>query len=220
MSLLSLLTFLALIAIGTLVVGGWFFITRGWTETLPDGREIRKGKIFRGWYFFWMKETAKPERIYYTGAQLKILYKQFKLSLGKKFSDLDLVIELHDAALQVTAWRKDREEKDKHILVGVYHQTREELMEVGESLGFRVHDKSNGFFALYKEFPAYRFPELVRHPLASCATCFASLYGSMFYWASVGIFAVRLPILALLFCWICFCLSLAVTLTAVAKKYN
>jgi hypothetical protein len=207
---LFLVAYLMLIIIGTLVVGGWFFVTRGSIETLPDGTRMQKGKIFRSWYFFWMQEKSPKRKIYYTGAQLRLLARQ---QLAPYFGWGNMVV--NDSSLE---------------LVG--GDFRKMIGQVENDLNIKflckgpVLDGDAQIYSIFREFTVYRFPEWVRHPLAQCATCFSSIYGSLFYWGMIPFLGrdlyswAQMPILAMIFFWVCFCFSLSIPLTALAKKYN
>lgn len=199
-----LLCYLLLLIFGTLTVAGWFFITRGFTETLPDGTVIRKGKIFRAWYFF-ITQSSDTERRFYQGKQLRAISKEIKQLIEMTGSGHLLAVHEGAVSLQLTN-------------PGI-------LQIITDQLDVQFMPKGDGYYSIYKDYPVYLFPEWVRHPLAVCATCFASVYGSLWYFLAVyfvgDIFWLfKMPTLAILFFWITFVLQLAVTLTAVAKKWN
>ncbi len=79
--------FLIITTLGALSVTGWFFITRGDEEILPDGSGKKVGKIFKGWYFFWTKEKKPKHRIYYRGDELDKLIAE----LRSNFPSIDFV---------------------------------------------------------------------------------------------------------------------------------
>lgn len=200
-ALLFILSYLGLIAMGTLAVGGWFFVTRGWTTTLPNGSVKKQGKIFKGVYFYFMQERG-TERIYYSGEELQ------------KIADI-IKAHLPEAIIKVFP----------STVIIQQQSIAEAVQSLCKQLGYEVLPKGDGYFAFYKEYPVYRFPEYIRDPLAKCATCFSSLYGSIFYWTAyllIGdyMFSWMRSGLAPLIFWIIFCFSLAIPLTALAKKYN
>jgi hypothetical protein len=215
--ILFMVAYLLMLIIGTLTVAGWFFITRGSTEILPNNNLLRKGKIFKGWFFFWMQEKHERSRIYYTGAQLRILVNEFKSQLRDKYNEC--AVTVHDASI-------DLRDMDPNNRKNMLAKLEAELQIKFSFKGYTDEGKTIASFSIYKEFIQYRFPEWVRHPLAQCATCFSSIYGSLFYWIVIHFLGedlyswARLPILAMLFFWVVFCLSLSVSITAVAKKYN
>ncbi len=85
---------------------------------------------------------------------------------------------------------------------------------------------SSTVYLPYKVYTNYVFPEIIRTPLAECATCFSSIYGSIFYWSAVALIEQKLfnwsniPWLAAIFFWGVFCFSLSVLNTALAKRFN
>jgi hypothetical protein len=202
---LFIVTYLGLIAIGTLVVGGWFFITRGEKITLPDGSIQKKGKIFRDWYFYFTQELPAPKQIYFKGKELKSLVKK----LNPYFNNL---VTVHEGAVSIL---NDKDFKEKNV-----------FSQVQEDFNIRFWPKGDGYYAIYREYPDYVFPEWVRYPMAVCATCFSSVYGSFFYWSTYPFIGkhlyswMEMPILASVIFWIVFCFSLSIPLTALAKKYN
>jgi hypothetical protein len=209
-ALIFALSFLGLIAIGTLVVGGWFFTTRGRITVLPDGTQKKEGKLFKFVYFYFMQELP-AEKIYYRGDELTKVASQMEDNLLRSLQHGARVI-VHPAAISIQLGGDD---------------AKKTLKREAKQLGVSVLDKGDGYYALYKEYPQYLFPEWVRDPLVKCATCFSSFYGSLFYWSTYPFIGkhlyswMEMPILAsaLLF-WVIFCFSLAIPLTALAKKYN
>ena len=65
-----LTSYFLIVILGSLTVTGWFFITRGTKELQPDGTVKEKGKIFKGWLFFWNKTRESKKRYYYNGRAL------------------------------------------------------------------------------------------------------------------------------------------------------
>lgn len=197
-------TFTFMIIIGSLLVTGWFFITRGFEQIMPDGNIYRYGKVFKGWYFFWNKKKIEKQKIYYTGKQLS------ELVVNLQRNDA-LKIQLYGNAIRIGTGN------------GI---DVENLYTSSVSHGFKVFDKGDNVFALYKEYDDYVYPWWVRDPLANCATCFASLYGTIAYWTFIALSKESLfywsshPVIASITFWVAFCLSIAVINTALAKKFN
>lgn len=210
--------FTLITVLGALAVTGWFFITRGKIQQLPDGSIKKTGKIFKGWYFFWTMEKKAKKKVFYTGSALKkVVYELnnsyrkyiFKISVDEKYM---LIFPQPGAAF------------DKPDILTM-------LQEIEYKWSFKINSNSQSkeyvTVAPYEEHPQYIFPSLLRDPLAVCATCFASIYGSIFYWAVIlnakCLFAWTWPahiLLMKIFFWIALCLSLAVLNTALAKKFN
>jgi hypothetical protein len=201
--------FLILILIGTLTVTGWFFITRGRKEMLPDGTLISKGKIFKGWFFFWTRTKGK-EVVFYKGDQIVQLYRLYQIEYpGNPYN-------LHSGGNSFIVGIRDR---DRYLSL-----LKNDLPQIEERLGCKI-DLKQEVLSLYKLYDRYVFPWWVRDPLAVCSTCFASIYGSIFYWSVIllanDLFAWTEHIFfAKIFFWVAFCLSLAVCNTALAKKFN
>lgn len=204
--------FLIITAFGTLAVTGWYFITRGDEETLPDGSKKRTGKIFMGWYFFWTKEKSRKKKIFYQGEQLQKLVAELRSNY--------LILDFDTDGFHFTVTVQPGKEAAATD-ISSYINDIEKKWDI-KIKGF------NGLkhFKAYKEYPEYVFPELVRTPLATCATCFSSIYGSIFYWGAVSLVQQKLfdwsyiPWLAAVFFWGVFCFALSVLNTALAKSFN
>lgn len=200
--------FILLIIAGALAVSGWFFVTRGWKETLPDNTEKKYGKIFKNWFFYWTKEKGVPKKVYYQERELAMLL--------VKIVDLypDQHYQLNGSSITINS--------------GVPGEASTIAASAAIKLEIEVEMKegTQNEYNFFQKFPQYVYPEWVRYPLAVCATCFSSIYGSIFYWAFVAMPSQNVfewsahPVIASILFWIAFCLSLAVVNTALAKKYN
>ncbi len=203
-------SFIMIIIIGSIVVTGWYFITRGNEQVMEDGSIHRYGKIFMSWYFFWNRKKNTKENIFFNDEHLRELYSHIDKKIISQFKQVGHFLVVQENGL-TASWKSDFE----------YHH-KVKLMLFGE--------EGEGVYRVFKEYDEYVYPSWVRDPLASCATCFASIYGSLFYWlliaiceagGDVNLFAwCFIPKLAAVFFWIYFCLCLAVVNTAIAKKYN
>ncbi len=220
MNPLQFLTFFLLLTIaGTLAVTGWYFITRGEEETRPDGSKKRVGKIFKGWYFFWTREMPLKKVVFYKNEELQKLLKELSdnypylvfTTIGETW------FKIIDPAYD---YYQDKVQKVAPLIAKL-------LPEMAEKWELKIMEQSALHnFEAYKLYPQYVFPEWVRSPLAECATCFASVYGSAFYWLVIAM--VKEPLFAwsngcgvtAIFFWIVFCLQLAVLNTALAKRFN
>lgn len=199
-----LITYFLFVGLGTLTVSGWFFITRGREEKLPDGSIQKKGKIFKGWYFYFTR-IESVSRIFYSGAELEKLYCEY-LSLFPK-NDYGIIKSEGNEYLIIE--KKDADFSDLFIKFG------------------KKFVKTESIIRFYEEKNNYRFPEWIRDPLAVCATCFSSIYGSIFYWSVITLSCdaklfswAANATAAVVFFWVFFCMSLAVLNTAIAKKFN
>lgn len=200
--------FFALLFIGSLAISGWFFITRGEEIVLEDGKKRRTGKLFRGWYFFWMKKRSCKKVIFFDDDHAFELYMKVrdKFVIGKDKYDLTPVNGF---------FKIDNATRYTDIIRWI-----EGAFEV------KLKDDGGGLFRIVMEEDQYVFPHWLRDPLAKCSTCFASIYGSLFYWLLIALVKIDLfewssnVTLAKIFFWIVFCLSVAVINTALAKKFN
>lgn len=203
-----ILLFVGIVAFGTLAVTGWYFITRGEIKTREDGSKVKTGKVFRDWYFFWMRTRAEKKRIFFNEANLVELY----LKIRDQYQSRELYhsITVEGRSLNFKTPEKFREER--------------KWME--KAFDIKFFDQGGGLYSVYKEYDDFIFPAYVRDPLAQCATCFASIYGSAFYWLLIALVKQNLfawasvAWLAAVFFWITFCFSLAVLNTALAKRWN
>jgi len=207
--------FLIYLLIGALATTGWFAITRGRKEKLPDGTQVQKGKLFKGWYFYWTATTGK-KNINYKGESLRRLH---DLYLSEYGSDMFLLKVDQTESFLIFS---DQYSVDQRIInKSLFLQKKQEFESRLDCL-CRVDGEA---VVCYKEYSVYRFPEWVRDPLAECATCFASLYGSVLYWVPIWLrkepsftWAAQ-PLFASLFFWIVYCMSLAFLNTGLAKKF-
>lgn len=196
---------------GTLAVTGWYFITRGREEILPDGRVVRKGKVFMGWYFYWTKTKGKCN-VYFIGEELQKLHKQYLVEFPN--DPYGFFIQDNVFIVNKPFTDNDVKEMQKHI------------EKIETALDVKVLLKNQQMLSFYKEYDKYVWPWWLRDPMAVCATCFASVYGTIFYWGVVlvcgeNLFAWTVNVLlAKILFWISFTFSLAVLNTALAKKFN
>lgn len=200
--------FFILVFLGSLAVTGWYFITRGDEKILEDGSKKRVGKIFKNWYFYWTKVKATKKKVYYDEAHLYELYIKIKpkFHVGRELFDL-VQTGVKFNITQPEKWY-------------------EEMRWVENAYDLKFWDEGGGVYCVYKEYDDFVFPYWLRDPLAVCATCFSSLYGSLFYWLLIAL--VKAPVfawsntpwLAAVFFWIAFCFSLSVVNTALAKRFN
>lgn len=211
MSLMNFILLFAFLVIGgSLSVTGWFFITRGWVEILPNGKPVKRGKLFNRWFFFWNRENGSPKKIYFEAQELYYLVGE----MSGLFPDFNFE-NRGGTSIRIYGNYKDHQ----NILAQVSKKLDVQFSSFGGSDGYCE-------YAAFREYPVYVFPEWVRFPLACCSTCFASIYGSAFYWGAISLINENIfgwatsPVVACLFFWIVFCLTLAVINTALAKKYN
>ena len=62
-----------MVLVASFFLCGFFDITRGELEVMPDDTIEKRGKIFRSWSLFWLKKANQPKVYWYSGEQLKQL---------------------------------------------------------------------------------------------------------------------------------------------------
>lgn len=204
-----IIVYLFILFTGTFAVTGWFFITRGKETVLEDGTKKRTGKVFKWWYFFWTQKKFKNKRIYFDEPHLFDLYLEIK---ARFYRNGRCLLSVKENSLTL-------EEPSSFI---------EEIRWVERAHNVHIYQRTEGsnIFGIYRIEEVFLFPWWVRDPLASCATCFSSIYGSIYYWLLIALIGNGLfewstyPVLASIFFWITFCFTLSITNTALAKKYN
>lgn len=199
--------FLFFLVAGSLSVTGWFFITRGEEIVLEDGTKKRNGKIFKNWYFFWTKQKPCKKKIYFDENHIAVLLAEIKSYFyAEGLTHISRV--------------------GRTVMIVKPELFYDQMKLIEKNYQIRFFDKGGGQYAIYKEYPNYVYAYWVKDPLAVCATCFSSIYGSIFYWSLVALVKKPLftwsgsPALAAIFFWIAFCFSLSVLNTALAKKFN
>ncbi len=203
-----LLVYFGIVASGTLAVTGWYFISRGEEIILEDGSKKRVGKIFKGWYFFWTRTKPLPKRVYFDEAHLFELFVKIK------------------AKFMITRDQYDIVQEGVILKISQAQKWYEEMRWIEGAYGIKFFDKGGGDYSVYKEYDEYVYPFWIRDPIAVCATCFSSIYGSAFFWLLIALVKIPMfawsgtPWLAAVFFWISFCFSLAVLNTALAKRFN
>lgn len=166
-----------LIAFG-IIINGWFAITRGEWEYLPDGTRRKKGNIFKAWYFYWMQETIDKEWIRYEGSELQIMHKRLIGLLGQSS-----IVHCENTII----FEEDKRYHDK--IVGGQPKQSDYIEHVkayikdGFGLETQIYSEESGLYGLrlYKVYPVYVYPEWVRKMMASCITCHSSVYGTILF---------------------------------------
>jgi hypothetical protein len=217
MSILQfLMYFFGILYAGHYTIMGWYHITRGKEEVQEDGTIKRTGKLFKGWYFFW---TQKHRAVEYkvVGRELDRFYDTFLVELTKLQDTYDFKFYNWpvDSCLELTGGRATIE-RIEEVMAPLWSK---------DGMSYTVGMHGNGALVFfYKKKADYRFPLWLRDPLAQCPTCFASIYGTLFYLFAILLPGVPLfcwsnhPILAGLFCWVVFCFSIAYLNTEAASK--
>lgn len=202
------LYYMSLIA-GALFIVGWFSITRGSLEVMPDGSVKKHGKLFKGWYFFWFK-IKEFERVYYKDEELEKFMVQVKQLL-----DCKATLNEAGASFNVGCAVDKEGEIEARFDVKLLVKPRG---------GATV---SNDVF-VYKSYPKYVYPDWVRDMLAGCVTCHSSWMGTLIYWAVIffmreevlGFFTswTAYPILLAIVFNVVYCISLAWLVTALYSR--
>lgn len=156
------LYFLLLAVVGALIISGWYIVTRGRMEVMPDGSLERRGMLLRGWSLYWNRIIGY-EKKYYAEQPLFDLIFDFKQDLTAKY---------YYGSSCLTY-------KQSFLPHGVLQTLKKRGIKVESNDA--VYDDSNYEFYFYKLVPTYYFPIWIRKPLANCPVCFAGIYGVSFY---------------------------------------
>lgn len=195
---------------GALFCLGWYTITRGRHEVLPNGRVVSHGKLFKAWSLYFNRKTT-PVYIQYNDQFLKEL-----LLMGMA---ADLRQEWRDTTVSVVDGSLFLNVKLSEALI--------DYLKLNYQIEIELDDRpGNGYtYYVFKKMDSYVFPEWLRDMLAACPTCFASFYGTIYFFVVVGSIGyetmfgwAKIPVMAFFFFWISYCFSLAVINTVVAKK--
>lgn len=155
---------LLLLIIGGGAINGFYNITRGEYEDLVDGTRRQRGKIFKGWYFFWFKEKEENQLTQYKGKYLIGIYNQIQnICTEAKISVFTTRLVVEKPMIDMTSHLEDK--------------LNIKIVIEKEQFGGR----DNYYMYIYKSEPAYVFPDWVRTVLAGCITCFSSVYGSIVF---------------------------------------
>lgn len=188
---------------GAFFICGFFSITRGAIELLPDGTKRKNGKIFKAWYFFWFREVGK-NKLFYAGQQLENLLLQVQTSNVNKFTVID------------------KGESDKYIVISG-STTQDTIREMEMRFNIKLLTKrivDDTIIYFYKEEPAYFFPWYLRDMMAGCITCHSSWLGTLLFFSLYQVMEFsQFSWPLLIFAWISYCVSLAFVTTALWRKY-
>ncbi len=213
MPLLSFfLHFFLHVLFGALAIGGFFCITRGDWEILPDGSRVKRGKIFMDWYLFWYQKKTAVNCIFYKDDELLKVVRILQLQMSNK--------------LNIAMWGRDYVD-----VIGVVSKEWANEVEIKYNIKVTINNVVGGTrLHLHKEYPLYYFPTWVRDMMAGCVTCHSSWLGSICFW--LPFFLVKhgavenlcFPwtghyIIALLLTWVAYCFTVAFVVTALWKKY-
>jgi hypothetical protein len=194
---MSVLEFLAVFVlfmlISSLVIVGWFLVTRGEKVKQPDGSYKREGKIFKGWQLYW-ERIIDFHKIYFINDPLKEKFNTLK----KSIPDFQGRVSLADngTCLHYTGQLNDLD-------IGIIEDT----------LGCKASTEGDKLL-LYNEEPEYYWPMIIRYPMSQCPPCMSSIGGTMLYWPFIAL--VRHPFywaqvesIAYIFFWLTLCVALS-----------
>ncbi len=166
------------IVLASIVINGWYAITRGRWEENPDGTKYWTGKIFNKFHYWLQRHTVS--KVYYKD---KGFFKEFAKIRG--FFKPEHIVEFFDTGVVVQAMSK------QVMSLLVIHAA-----EKGVNLTVRDHDAGKMIISLFKEVKEYKLHYMVRDPLGECITCMASFYGTLsaiFFYQIAVLFNHRYP---------------------------
>lgn len=177
--------YLMALLIGGLAITGWFNVTRGKWEVLPNGHKVWKGKLFSGWQRFWEQETCM-KKVYYAGDQLRNLMAAIEPVFGLTNTKSQVGAKTYGHTYQFS-------ESAMCLVVDI--ETKVKIVERffiykagNPNMGILVKEHQGEYYIFfYKTIKNYFFPEWVRMPLASCIHCFSSIYGTLAWFILVAL---------------------------------
>lgn len=201
-----------------MAINGLFITTRGSRQTLPNGQSAPvNDMIFYPLYELITREKGK-NAIYYSGSELRKLHRIIVRKMPLPHAD-----EILEDALKFNNGRSSDALKLWTENTVDYLDDQEIKMEtalfVPEKIeGPDLSDKRYGTIRLYKEYPVYVLPRIIRKPLIECIKCMASIWGTLIYWPAVLLlfhFQFRWEMVPI---WIVFCFSLSYVNTFLYHK--
>lgn len=224
--------YLLLMLVVAFFVLGWYAITRGQVIKFPDGTEKKAGKIFKAWYFFWMKQRSEPIKKYYTGFDLLLLASNVLSANGlsvKAIGNSHVQVEYNKTEEEIAliqARIKNGFDAETEVVL-----LENEVLIVGSFVPM-IKEKAGYSIRFYKEYEDYVFPDWVRDMTAGCITCHASIYGSIGFWTFhclvkaqylheyvYGWVPHNFVVPAMIMTWGAFCFSLSYVMTVLWKKF-
>lgn len=188
-----LIVYFLLLLLASLVIIGFYIITRGEKLRQPDGSYARRGKLLKDWSIFW-EQTTGTRRLYYQGDELQ--------NKHKWLNDCNSSL-----AMRLTVMQDQSSFKINGTIAP------EEYSYLRDLLQCQVEIKDEYVF-IYQDEPEYYFPEWLRFPLSQCPPCMASVYGSIIFWSMYVVIPLQFawtlyPGIAAILFWIMFCISLS-----------
>lgn len=218
-----LLSFLLLVAMGALIINGWFMVTRGEWGKYPNGADKKNGMILKGWWFFWFKHRGPDCRMllsdpFYEMAlrlQQDSRLSNFRIRIPN-FRDNDTPHIVADKSLALDRVAQVILKKEYDVIA-----TR---LYIGDREQVETMDAYYNLFDIDKD---YVFPEKIRTVMAGCITCHASVYGTAIYATFVWLVGFpwfasvsQRPVSLIFATWIAYMLSLAYVNTRLWAKRN
>lgn len=157
-------TLLLFLLCGAMFCNGVYEATRGWELPQPDGTIKKVGRVASAWYFFWTKKTAsKWKYIQFDEKHASVLMASIGIMIIQRNPDGNSKYKymVTDSALLVKA----KVLEEKHSIV----------IDIEEGVDYVL-------FNVYKKEEDFTYPEWLRDMLVDCIYCFASFYGSLFFW--------------------------------------
>lgn len=194
-----LITFLLILLSGSILILGFYTITRGKIIKLPNGDEERDTEIFGWWQIFW-EEIILYRKVFYYGDQL-----EFKLKILEQLRPA----YMEDVSFSTT---------DRKSLIFTNPPTDAQIRDIEFTLNCKVF-KNDVVIFLYDEVPVYRFHEWVRK-ITNCYVCLSSTGGTIYYWIMMYKFPNYINSInqKLLF-WMIFCISLSFVNKVIKEKF-
>lgn len=211
------ITYFLFLLASSVLITAFFCITRGYTETQPDGTIRRYGKILKGYYFFWFKEKG-IKQTKYVDDELAVLVWRMKEYYTES-------IVLLGNALETNAVISFKTQESFVALIPLLRQKLEVKFKVEEHLNHKV------VVSAFTEEPVYIFPDWLRTIMAGCITCTPTVYGNIIYWGAILFFKKSTLYTSLFFCfnnvysgiilvWLVYWISLAWLNTVLWNIYN
>ena len=196
---------LLMVVSGSLVMCGWYSITRGKIAFTADGTPYRQGKLLMGWHFFWTR-VVKREKVQVQGNSLLLALPVIREMFGGI-----LYPNSHNTCFQAVGNSE------------LYENLHTRDWELEQKHDYIVEHVADDIFRVFRYENQYLWPEWIRKPMSDCVHCYPSVYGSVFYFVSVmlndGLFQwSSAPGGAFIFYWFVFCISTSALNSVLIKK--
>lgn len=157
------------LAFAGLLCMGWWYSTRGVTTTTPDGKERddpEKAMIF----YSVNKFLTKTERIkiYYEGDHLHNLAGKIK----------GIFPDLYKASAATIRFPEKWIDTESSYLL----QWVDAIPKIEESFFCKGSIDQHGVLKFWNEYDEPVYSKFIRKPLVGCYKCYASFWGTVFFW--------------------------------------